>query len=73
MASTIDVLSGGRIELGVGTGWQREEFEAAGIDFARRGQLLTDTIGGRPTGRFPRVGSLRSKWPPSAAPAGSWA
>jgi probable F420-dependent oxidoreductase len=44
MAATIDVLSGGRLELGVGTGWQREEFTASGIDFATRGQLLSDTV-----------------------------
>src|SRR3989442_9413320 len=43
-AATLDVLSGGRLELGVGTGWQQEEFEAEGIDFAARGQLLTDTM-----------------------------
>lgn len=43
-AATIDQLSGGRLDLGVGTGWQREEFDAEGLDFERRGQLLTDTI-----------------------------
>jgi probable F420-dependent oxidoreductase len=42
--ATIDVLSGGRVELGAGTGWQEEEFLAEGLDFAKRGQLLTDTI-----------------------------
>jgi probable F420-dependent oxidoreductase len=42
--ATLDVLSGGRVDLGVGTGWQREEFEAEGLDFEQRGQLLTDPI-----------------------------
>jgi probable F420-dependent oxidoreductase len=42
--ATLDQLSEGRIDLGVGTGWQREEYEAEGLDFERRGQLLTDTI-----------------------------
>jgi probable F420-dependent oxidoreductase len=43
--ATLDVLSGGRVELGVGTGWQAEEFTAQGLDPAQRGQLLTDHIG----------------------------
>lgn len=42
--ATIDVLSGGRLDLGVGTGWQPEEYAAEGLDFADRGRLLTDTI-----------------------------
>jgi probable F420-dependent oxidoreductase len=42
--ATLDVISGGRAELGVGTGWQREEYEAQGLDWSLRGRLLTDTI-----------------------------
>ena len=38
------MLSGGRLDLGVGVGWQREEYEAAGLDFARRGRLLDHTL-----------------------------
>ncbi|HMC39630.1 MAG TPA: TIGR03619 family F420-dependent LLM class oxidoreductase [Acidimicrobiales bacterium] len=43
-AATVDAISGGRLELGVGTGWQKEEFDALGIDHADRGQMLTDGI-----------------------------
>ncbi len=42
--ASLDVLAGGRLELGVGTGWQEEEFAALGLDHAQRGQLLTDTM-----------------------------
>lgn len=42
--ATLDVLSGGRIDLGVGVGWQREEYESCGLDFDDRGQLLDDTL-----------------------------
>lgn len=42
--ATLDVLSGGRVDLGVGVGWQREEYAAQGLDFAKRGTLLEQTI-----------------------------
>lgn len=44
-AATIDVMSGGRLELGVGTGWQEEEFAALGLDHTARGRMLTDYMG----------------------------
>jgi len=43
-AATLDAIAGGRLELGVGVGWQPEEYEAVGAEFARRGQLLTDGV-----------------------------
>jgi probable F420-dependent oxidoreductase len=42
--ATLDVLSRGRLDLGVGTGWQREEYDASGVDFEQRGALLSDTL-----------------------------
>ena len=42
--ATLDQMSGGRVDLGVGTGWQREEYDAQGLDFDQRGQLLDDTL-----------------------------
>src|SRR3954451_12099 len=42
--ATLDVLSGGRVDLGVGVGWQREEYDAVGLEFSARGRLLEDTV-----------------------------
>jgi probable F420-dependent oxidoreductase len=43
-AACIDVLSGGRLMVGVGVGWLREEFDALGADFDTRGAVLDEWL-----------------------------
>ena len=64
-AASIDVLSGGRLELGIGAGWLAEEFEALAVPFDSRSERLTEWVtvlracwtGARPqiTGRHYRL------------------
>ncbi|GAA0486285.1 TIGR03619 family F420-dependent LLM class oxidoreductase [Streptomyces sp. NPDC046215] len=42
--ATVDRLADGRLVLGVGAGHVREEFEALGVDFRRRGAILDETV-----------------------------
>ncbi len=42
--ATIDHLTGGRMELGIGVGWLEEEFEALGVPFAGRGKRTDEAI-----------------------------
>ncbi|MFJ9809960.1 TIGR03619 family F420-dependent LLM class oxidoreductase [Streptomyces sp. NPDC101158] len=67
MVANLDRLSAGRLVLGVGVGWAREEFAALGVSYTARGRLtdehlealreaLRTTGGARGSGTEPRVG-----------------
>ena len=43
-AATIDMISKGRLELGVGMGWQAEEYHAAGVPFEQRAEIFWETL-----------------------------
>jgi probable F420-dependent oxidoreductase len=42
--ATLDRLSGGRVDLGIGVGWLREEFDALGVPFERRGARTDEYV-----------------------------
>ncbi|TDD00010.1 LLM class flavin-dependent oxidoreductase [Nonomuraea deserti] len=44
MAANLNDLSGGRLVLGVGVGWARQEFEALGVAHERRGRLTDEHL-----------------------------
>jgi probable F420-dependent oxidoreductase len=55
--ASLDVLSHGRMILGIGVGWLKEEFDALGIPFDERGARTAES-----------VRAIRSLWKPEAEP-----
>src|SRR3981081_1949158 len=43
-AAEVDVLSGGRLRLGIGLGWNRVELEALGMDFGNRARRVEEQV-----------------------------
>jgi probable F420-dependent oxidoreductase len=42
--ATLDLVSGGRLVLGVGYGWNREEMESHGVDYKRRREIVREKM-----------------------------
>jgi probable F420-dependent oxidoreductase len=74
IAATVDQISGGRLELGMGAGWMQPEFDATGIPFPRPGEriamlaealeVVLPALSGEPVsfeGRFYRVRDFQVK------------
>jgi len=43
-AQTLDIISNGRLDLGIGAGWNKYEYAAADVDFASRGRRVEETV-----------------------------
>jgi probable F420-dependent oxidoreductase len=43
-AATVDILSNGRLEFGIGASWLKEEWDAIGLDFSTRGKRVDEAI-----------------------------
>jgi alkanesulfonate monooxygenase SsuD/methylene tetrahydromethanopterin reductase-like flavin-dependent oxidoreductase (luciferase family) len=43
-AASVQVLSGGRLTLGLGLGWREEDYEASGIDYSSRGRRFDEML-----------------------------
>src|SRR3989449_4877017 len=59
MLATLDHLAPGRVILGAGVGWMREEIELFGVDYARRGAWSDERSEERRVGK-----ECRSRWSP---------
>ena len=60
-AATVDVLSGGRLDLGIGSGWLPEEFTGSGASMARRGPRTEEYLA-----------ALRAVWTSDAGFTGTY-
>ena len=81
-AAQVDLLSGGRLRLGIGVGWNHVEYEALGADWKTRGarqaeqiEVLRSLWSGKPvdyTGRFHDLKGVNIVPPPVQRPIPIW-
>lgn len=86
--ATLDAVCGGRLDVGLGIGWMREEYAAVGVPYRRRGRrwsgpggsptggrpaaARTFTASGRPSGSCGRPPPRPTPTRPSTAPKPPW-
>jgi len=81
-AAEVDILSNGRLRLGLGIGWNRVEYEALGVRFADRAAILEEQVGVlrqlwtqesvTMEGRFHRITAAGLAPPPLQRPIPIW-
>jgi probable F420-dependent oxidoreductase len=62
MAANLDRLSGGRLILGIGVGWAKQEFDALGVAFHQRGAITNDYLAAIKTAWTHDVASHRGRF-----------
>jgi probable F420-dependent oxidoreductase len=66
--ASLDLLSGGRLILGVATGWYKREFDALGVPFEQRGRIMEENL--EILARLWTEHKVEGEWPHHKIPAG---
>src|SRR5436309_7882107 len=66
--ASMDLLSDGRLVMGLATGWYKREFDAVGVPFEQRGKIMRDNLD--MLTRFWTEDMVTGEWGPHKIPAG---